>query len=245
MILTRKTDEQKSKYLSDLFKKVYIDDIVERNSLRGDNIMEDLVNILASGIGSLTNPTKLANTFASNGRGNVSDKTISAYINYLMDAFLIQKAERYDIKRKKYITSPFKYYFSDVGLRNARLNFRQQEENHILENIIYNELVIRGFNVDVGVVEHMEKTLEGKRANKKYEVDFVCNRGSQRYYIQSAFSIPDQEKMRQEQQALVYTGDFKKKIIIVRDAIKPWHSENGILIMGIWDFLLNSNSLEF
>lgn len=166
MILTRKTDEQKSKYLSDLFKKVYIDDIVERNSLRGDNIMEDLVNILASGIGSLTNPTKLANTFASNGRGNVSDKTISAYINYLMDAFLIQKAERYDIKRKKYITSPFKYYFSDVGLRNARLNFRQQEENHILENIIYNELVIRGFNVDVGVVEHMEKTSEGKRANK-------------------------------------------------------------------------------
>lgn len=245
MILTRKTDEQKSKYLSDLFKKVYIDDIVERNSLRGDNIMEDLVNILASGIGSLTNPTKLANTFASNGRGNVSDKTISSYINYLMDAFLIQKAERYDIKRKKYITSPFKYYFSDVGLRNVRLNFRQQEENHIMENIIYNELVIRGFNVDVGVVEHMEKTSEGKRANKKYEVDFVCNRGSQRYYIQSAFSIPDQEKMRQEQQSLVYTGDFFKKIIIVRDAIKPWHSENGILIMGIWDFLLNSNSLEF
>lgn len=245
MILTRKTDEQKSKYLSDLFKKVYIDDIVERNSLRGDNIMEDLVNILASGIGSLTNPTKLANTFASNGRGNVSDKTISSYINYLMDAFLIQKAERYDIKGKKYITSPFKYYFSDVGLRNARLNFRQQEENHIMENIIYNELVIRGFNVDVGVVEHMEKTSEGKRANKKYEVDFVCNRGSQRYYIQSAFSIPDQEKMRQEQQSLVYTGDFFKKIIIVRDAIKPWHSENGILIMGIWDFLLNSNSLEF
>lgn len=143
MILTCKTDEQKSKYLSDLFKKVYIDDIVERNSLRGDNIMEDLVNILASGIGSLTNPTKLANTFASNGRGNVSDKTISSYINYLMDAFLIQKAERYDIKEKKYITSPFKYYFSDVGLRNARLNFRQQEENHIMENIIYNELVIR------------------------------------------------------------------------------------------------------
>lgn len=245
MILTRKTDEQKSKYLSDLFKKVYIDDIVERNSLRGDNIMEDLVNILASGIGSLTNPTKLANTFASNGRGNVSDKTISSYINYLMDAFLIQKAERYDIKRKKHITSPFKYYFSDVGLRNARLSFRQQEENHIMENIIYNELVIRGFNVDVGVVEHMEKNLEGKRTNKKYKVDFVCNRGSQRYYIQSAFSIPDQEKMRQEQQSLVYTGDFFKKIIIVRDAIKPWHSENGILIMGIWDFLLNSNSLEF
>lgn len=245
LILTRRTDEQKSKYLTDLFQKVYIDDIVERNSLRGDNIMENLVNVLASSIGSLTNPSKLANTFASNGMGNVSDKTISTYIGYLMDAFLISKAERYDIKGKKYIASPFKYYFSDVGLRNARLNFRQQEENHIMENIIYNELLVRGFNVDVGVVEHAEKNSDGKRINKKYEVDFICNRGSQRYYIQSAFSIPDQAKMEQEQHSLIYTGDFFKKIIVVKDIIKPWHNENGILIVGIQDFLLNPNSLEF
>lgn len=245
LILSRKTDEQKSKYLTDLFKKVYIDDIVERNNLRGDTIMESLVNILASSIGSLTNPLKLANTFASNGMGNVSDKTISTYIEYLMDAFLIEKAERYNIKGKKYISSPFKYYFTDVGLRNARLNFRQQEENHIMENIIYNELLIRGFNVDVGVVEHMEKTPAGKRAVKRYEVDFVCNRGSQRYYIQSAFSMPNREKMQQEQNSLIYTGDFFKKIIVAKDVIKPWHNEEGILIMGLQDFLLNANSLEF
>lgn len=245
LILTRRTDEQKSKYLTDLFQKVYIDDIIERNRLRGDNIMENLVNILASSIGSLTNPAKLANTFASNGMGNVSDKTINSYIGYLMDAFLISKAERYDIKGKKYIASPFKYYFSDVGLRNARLNFRQQEENHIMENIIYNELLVRGFNVDVGVVEHTEKNSDGKKISKKYEVDFICNRGSQRYYIQSAFSIPDQAKMEQEQHSLIYTGDFFKKIIVVKDVIKPWHNENGILIVGIQDFLLDSNSLEF
>lgn len=244
LILTRKTDEQKSKYLTDLFQKVYIDDIVERNNLRGNNIMETLVNILASSIGSLTNPTKLANTFVSNGMGSVSDKTISSYIGYLIDAFLIEKAERYDIKGKKYIASPYKYYFSDVGLRNARLNFRQQEENHIMENIIYNELLIRGFNVDVGIVEHIEKLPNGKRSVKRYEVDFVCNRGSQRYYIQSAFSMPDNEKMQQEQNSLIYTGDFFKKIIVVKDVIKPWHNDNGILIMGIQDFLLNPNSLE-
>lgn len=245
LVLTRKTDEQKSKYLIDLFKKVYIDDIIERNGLRSDLMMESLVNILASSVGSLTNPSKLARTFASKGMSNVSDKTISSYIDYLIDAFLIERAERYDVKGKKYIASPYKYYFADVGLRNARLNFRQQEENHIMENIIYNELLVRGFNVDVGVVEHPEKTSDGKRTVKKYEVDFVCNRGSQRYYIQSAFSIPDQEKMLQEQKSLIYTGDFFKKIIIVRDAIKPWHNENGILIMGIQDFLLKPNSLEF
>lgn len=244
LILTRKTPEQKSKYLIDLFQKVYLDDIVERNHLRGDNVMDNLVNILASNIGSLTNPNKLANTFASNGMGNISDKTISSYISYLMDAFLISKAERYDVKGKKYISSPFKYYFTDIGLRNARLNFRQQEENHIMENIIYNELLIRGFNVDVGIVEHMEKTKAGKRTLKKYEVDFVCNRGNQRYYIQSAFSIPDKEKEEQEQHSLLYTGDFFKKIIVVRDHIIPWHNDNGILIIGLKDFLLKENSLE-
>lgn len=244
LILTRNTPEQKSKYLIDLFQKVYLDDIVDRNHLRGDNIMEHLVDILASDIGSLTNPNKLANTFTSSGYGNVSDKTISSYISYLTDAFLISKAVRYNVKGKKYISSPLKYYFTDIGLRNARLNFRQQEENHIMENIIYNELLIRGFNVDVGVVEHMDKTADGKRTLKKYEVDFVCNRGNQRYYIQSAFSMPDKEKEKQEQRPLIYTGDFFKKIIVVKDPIIPWHNENGILIIGLKDFLLKENSLE-
>lgn len=179
LILNRKTDELKSKYLIDLCKELYLKDIEDRYNLRGDNVMATLVNILASAVGSLTNPTKLANTFRSNGI-NVSDKTIGAYIVYLMDAFFISKAERYDIKGKKYISSPFKYYFTDVGLRNARLNFRQQEENHIMENFIYNELLIRGFNVDVGVVEHSERDDNGKVIRKRLEVDFVCNRGNQR-----------------------------------------------------------------
>ena len=243
LILSRKTDEQKSKYLSDLFLKVYLDDIIERNQLRGDAIMDNLVNVLASSVGSLTNPTKLANTFASSGMGHVSDKTIGSYIGYLQDAFLIEKAERYDVKGKKHIGSPFKYYFTDVGLRNARLNFRQQEENHIMENIIYNELLIRGFNVDVGIVEHPEKR-DGKRVLSRYEVDFVCNKGSQRYYIQSAFSMPTEEKLAQEQRSLLLTGDFFKKIIVTKDAAKPWHNENGVLLLNVQDFLLNANSLE-
>lgn len=244
LILTRKTPEQKSKYLIDLMQKVYLDDIIERNQLRGSTIMENLVNILASSIGSLTNPNKLANTFTSNGMGNISDKTISSYIDYLMDSFLISRAERYDVKGKKYISSPYKYYFTDIGLRNARLNFHQQEETHIMENIIYNELLIRGFNVDVGIVEHVESDSDGKRRAKKYEIDFVCNRGNQRYYIQSAFSMPDQEKAEQEQRSLIYTNDFFKKIIVVKDNIVPWHNELGILIIGLKDFLLKNNSLE-
>ena len=205
--------------------------------------MATLVNILASAVGSLTYPTKLANTFRSNGI-NVSDKTIGAYIVYLMDAFFISKAERYDIRGKKYIASPFKYYFTDVGLRNAQLNFRQQEEKHIMENIIYNELLIRGFNVDVGVVEHSERDDNGKVIRKRLEVDFVCNRGSQRYYIQSAFSIPDSDKMEQEKDSLVRIGDSFKKIIVVKDRIKLWRNEEGIVVMGIMDFLLNPNSLD-
>ena len=243
LILSRKTDELKSKYLSDLCKELYLKDIEERHKLRGDNVMDVLVNILASAVGSLTNPTKLANTFSSNGI-HVSDKTIGVYIGYLLDAFFINKAERYDIKGKKYIASPYKYYFTDVGLRNARLNFRQQEENHIMENIIYNELLVRGLNVDVGVVEHSERDGRGKLVRKKLEVDFVCNRGSQRYYIQSAFAIPDREKMQQEQKSLVHIGDSFKKIIVVKDRIKLWRNEEGIVVMGIMDFLLNPNSLE-
>ena len=243
LILNRKTDELKSKYLIDLCKELYLKDIEDRHNLRGDNVMAALVNILASAVGSLTNPTKLANTFCSNGI-NVSDKTIGTYIVYLMDAFFISKAERYDIKGKKYIASPFKYYFTDVGLRNARLNFRQQEENHIMENIIYNELLIRGFNVDVGVVEHSERDDNGKIIRKRLEVDFVCNRGNQRYYIQSAYAIPDSDKMKQEQNSLVRIGDSFKKIIVVKDRIKLWRNEEGIVVMGIIDFLLNPNSLD-
>lgn len=243
LILSRKTDELKSRYLIDLCRELYLKDIEERHKLRGDHVMDTLVNILASAVGSLTNPTKLANTFKSNGIP-VSDKTIGVYIGYLLDAFFINKAERYDIKGKKYIASPFKYYFTDIGLRNARLNFRQQEENHIMENIIFNELLVRGFNVDVGVVERSERDENGKAIRKKLEVDFVCNRGNQRYYIQSAFAIPDNNKMQQEQKSLVHIGDSFKKIIVVKDRIKLWRNDEGIVIMGIMDFLLNPNSLE-
>lgn len=243
LILSRKSDELKSKYLIDLCRELYLKDIEDRYKLRGDNVMASLVKILASAVGSLTNPTKLANTFGSNGI-NVSDKTIGIYIEYLLDAFFISKAERYDIKGKKYIASPFKYYFTDLGLRNAQLNFRQQEENHIMENIIYNELLVRGFNVDVGVVEHSERDENGKVVRKRLEVDFVCNRGNQRYYIQSAFAIPDSSKMHQEQNSLTRIGDSFKKIIVVKDRIKLWRNEEGIVIMGILDFLLNPNSLE-
>ena len=243
LILSRKTDELKSGYLTTLCQELYLKDIINRYNLRGDNIMPALLNILASAVGSLTNPTKLANAFNSNGI-HVSDKTIGTYIAYLLDAFFINKAERYDIKGKRYIASPYKYYFTDVGLRNAQLNFRQQEENHIMENIIYNELLVRGFNVDVGVVEHAERNEEGKVVRRRLEVDFVCNLGSRRYYIQSAFAIPNREKMEQEQNSLVRIDDSFKKIIVVKDRIKLWHNEKGIVIMGIMAFLLNPNSLD-
>ncbi len=243
LILSRKSDELKSGYLAGLCRELYLKDIENRYSLRGDNIMPVLLNILASATGSLTNPTKLANTFRSNGI-TASDKTIATYIGCLQDAFFISRAERYDIKGKRYIASPFKYYFTDTGLRNAQLNFRQQEENHIMENILYNELLIRGYNVDVGIVEHSERNAEGKVVRKRLEVDFVCNKGSRRYYVQSAFSIPDREKMEQEQNALVRIDDSFKKIIVVRDNIKLWRNEKGIVIMGIMDFLLNQDSLD-
>ena len=243
LILNRKTDELKSRYLIDLCRELYLKDIEDRNNLRGDNVMSTLLNILASAVGSLTNPTKLANTFATNGIPT-TDKTISTYIGYLQDAFFISKAERYDIKGKKYIASPFKYYFTDVGLRNAQLNFRQQEENHIMENIIYNELLVRGFNVDVGVVEVSERDGNGKAVRRHLEVDFICNQGNKRYYIQSAFAIPDREKMQQEQNSLVHIPDSFKKIIVVKDNVKLWRNEKGIVVMGIMDFLLKADSLD-
>lgn len=242
-LLSFETDEEKIEYLNDLFNNTYIKDIIERNNLHGDITIDTLVNVLASSIGSLNNPTKIAKTFVSNGI-KITDKTISIYINYLVDAFLIRKASRYDIKGRKYINSPFKYYYTDIGLRNARLNFLKQEQTHIMENIIYNELIMRGFNVDVGIIEHSIKNDDGKRIKKNFEVDFVCNKGSQRYYIQSAFSIHDVEKMAQEQASLDYINDSFKKIIITQDRIKLWRNEKGYVIMNILDFLLKENSLE-
>ncbi len=242
-ILSCVTEEQKTQYLNDLFENVYIKDVVERNNLHNNSNLETLVSILASCVGSLSNPKKLADTFTSNGI-KISEPTVKSYIEYLMHSFLINKAERYDIKGKKYIDSPFKYYFVDSGLRNARLNFRQQEENHIMENIIYNELLIRGYSVDVGIVYTRKKDKNGKQSQVATEVDFVCNKGSQRYYIQSAFSIPDEDKMNQEQASLVHIDDHFKKIIVVKDNIRLWRNEKGVLIINILDFLLNPNSLD-
>ncbi|MCD7784013.1 MAG: ATP-binding protein [Oscillospiraceae bacterium] len=237
-ILSMQKPELKSQYLVTLCHELYFKDIEDRNNLKGDQVMETLVKILASSIGSLTNPSKLANTFMSHGI-STTDKTISSYIGYLIGAFFINRAERFDIKGKKYIASPFKYYFTDIGLRNAQLNFRQQEATHIMENVIYNELLIRGFNVDVGVVPINE---DGAR--KQLEVDFVCNLSSKRYYIQSAYSLPDQEKLMQEQRSLEYTGDFFKKIIITGDNTSTHYTDDGLLIMNLFDFLLNQNSLD-
>ena len=243
-ILSRKTEEAKSTYLNNLFENTYINDIVERNHIQKDDKLNSIINMIASSIGSLTNPNKIENTFKSNNISDITIPTINNYLNYLIDAFLINKAERFDIRGKKYISTPSKYYFTDVGLRNARLNFRQQEETHLMENVIYNELLVRGYNVDVGVVEINEENKEGKKIRKQIEVDFVCNQGSKRYYVQSAFAIPDKEKMRQEQRPFNYIQDSFKKIIVVRENIKLWRNEEGTVIMGIEEFLLNKNSLD-
>lgn len=243
-VTTIKTAEEKSKYLTTLFRNTYIRDIIERHNLKGDIVMDTLVDILASDTATLTNPTKLANSFVSRSI-KTNANTISAYIDYLIDAFIISKTQRYDIKGRKYIGSPFKYYFEDIGLRNARLNFRQIEPTHAMENILYNELVMRGFNVDIGVVEKYTKNSAGQNTVILLEVDFVCNKGSQRYYVQSAYSIPDSEKMKQEQASLDRIDDSFKKVIVVQDNVAPWHNEKGYLIINILDFLLNPNSLEF
>lgn len=239
-----KDSEEKSQYLNDLFKNTYINDIIERNKIQREDILEIIINMLSSSVGSLTNPKKLCDTFISKGYNDINRNTINSYMNYLQDAFLINKVERYDIKGKKYITTPSKYYFTDVGLRNARLNFRQQEEDHLMENIIYNELLVRGYNVDVGVIERFEKDSTDKTIRKQLEVDFVCNQSSKRYYIQSAFAIPNKEKMEQEQKSLINIDDSFKKIIIVKDDINLWRNEEGILIISLEEFLLNPNSLD-
>lgn len=242
-LILKKTDEEKIKYLKDLINNTYIKDVIERNNIKKNTVIDSLINILASSIGSLTNPTKLANTFKSNGI-KVTDVTLSNYINMLKDSFIIEQAERYDIKGKKYINSPFKYYFTDIGLRNSRINYRQQEQTHIMENIIYNELIIRGFAVDVGIIEHTIRDKEKKQKQIQLEVDFVCNKGMNKYYIQSAFSIPNEEKMNQETSSLDKINDSFKKIIVTQDFSKPWKTEKGYLIINIIDFLLDSNSLD-
>lgn len=244
LILSMETVEDKVEYLTSLFQKVYLSDIVERNKVRNKDELDELVDILASAIGSLTNPSKLAKTFKSVKGKVISDKTLKTYIDYLIDAFLISKAKRFDIKGKRYIGSPAKYYFEDIGLRNARLNFRQVEITHIMENIIYNELRIRGYKVDVGLVEHYSTGKDGKRQKKQLEVDFVATKGSEKYYIQSAFAMNNEEKIAQEQRSLVHISDSFKKIIIVADNIKVRRNEEGITTMGLRNFLLDENSLN-
>lgn len=237
LCLSMETQEDKAKYLTNLFETTYLADIISRNNLRGNAEIGELTNILASSIGSLTNPLKLSNTFGSVKNVKLSANTISTYIDYLQDAYLIEKAIRYDIKGKKYINTPAKYYFVDIGLRNARLSFRQQEYTHIMENIIYNELRLRGYSVDVGVVENITKE-NGTSTRKKFEVDFVVNIGDRRYYIQSAYNIPNQEKMVQEQASLLAINDAFRKIIIVNQPVLSGYNEKGILIIALQDFLL-------
>lgn len=244
LVLGFETADQKSDFLKSLFEETYISDITGRNNIRNKAELEELLNILSSAIGSLTNPSKLSATFKSVKNKSISKDTIIKYIDYLRDSFLIDSAIRYDIKGKKYINTPSKYYFTDLGLRNARLNFRQVEETHVMENIIFNELKVRGYNVDVGVVVMNEVDKNGKKIRKQLEVDFICNKGSKRFYIQSAYALPDKEKMEQEQRSLVNTGDGFKKIIITKDAVAPLYNEEGILVMSVYDFLLNPDSME-
>lgn len=239
-----KTEEQKINYLTKLFKETYLKDIIERHHIEKSQELEDLVNILASAIGSLTNVPKIESAFKSVIQSNISANTIRQYIEYLEDAFVINKANRYDVKGRRYIGTPLKYYFEDVGLRNARLGFRQIEETHIMENIVYNELRSRGYSVDVGVVEKRGLNQEGKTERVYLEIDFIANLGSKRYYIQSAFSMSTEEKRMQEKASLVNVNDSFKKIILVKDIINVMRDENGITTMSIYDFLLKENSLE-
>ena len=240
-ILMEKDDQAKTAYLDRLNKEIYVKDINERYNIRNGEGMEELMKVLASAIGSLTNAQKVSDTFSSNGIKGITMPTIANYLVYLQESFIVQKAERYDIKGRKYISTPSKYYYSDMGLRNAFLNFRQYEETHIMENVIYNELIYRGYNVDVGVVEVRS---DDKKKKKQLEVDFVANQGNKRYYIQSAFALPDQEKMDQEQASLIKISDSFKKIIVVNSNTPVWRNDQGILVMNLYDFLLNEDSLD-
>lgn len=244
LTVTMKTEEQKISYLTNLFKETYLKNIIERHHIEKTQELEDLVNILASAIGSLTNPPKIEATFKSTIQSTISLNTIRQYIEHLEDAFIINKANRYNVKGRKYIGTPLKYYFEDVGLRNARLGFRKVEETHLMENIIYNELRSRGYTVDVGVVEKRGTDENGKEYKNQLEIDFVANLGSKRYYIQSAFSMPTEEKRIQEKASLVNVNDSFKKIIVVKDVVNVTRDEDGITTMSIYDFLLKENSLE-
>ena len=244
LAITLSTHEEKSRYLKDLFDRTYIKDVLERHDIKKDSeVLETLLDILASGVGSLTNPGKLSNTFKSERQISIKSETVEKYIGYFEDAFLIQKAARYDVKGRKYIGTPSKYYYTDPGLRNARLNFRQLEETHIMENIIYNDLIRRDMDVDVGVVEYNTKDSNGKKIRKQLEVDFVVNKGFKRFYIQSALSISDPEKKDQEIASLKRIPDSFSKIVVVKDYLKPWQDENGITYIGIEQFLLDESLL--
>lgn len=241
-ILSFNVVPKKINYLQNVALATFVRDVIERHRVKNVAEIEELLQILASSIGAPCNPTRIANTFKSSKHVNVSNKTINNYISYFLDAFVIEKAQRYDVKGRKYINSLSKYYFTDIGVRNALVGFRQVEESHIMENVIYNELLIRGYSVDVGVVEKRISGVEGSR--QSFEVDFVANQGSQRYYIQSALYIPDAAKMAQETASLKNINDMFKKIVIVKDNIEPWHDDDGILFLGLYDFLLKGNALE-
>ncbi len=243
-VLMCQTDDQKAKYLKSLFEETYVRDIKDRYGIRRDDDLEELINIMASGIGALTNPNKLANTFHSEKKSTISYDTVKTYIDYLCDAFLVEKSTRYDLKGKRYINSPFKYYFMDLGLRNARINFRQYERSHLMENAVYNEMRARGFSVDVGAVPTLGMMPDGSRRRAVLEVDFVCNLGSKRYYIQSAYRMESEDKVRQERASLLKLDDSFKKIIVIGEECPVTRDEMGITTMGIYDFLLNKNSLD-
>ena len=243
-VLDYPTVERKIEYLKSLFKKTYLTDIKERYKIKNDDDLEELIDIVASSIGGLTNPSKLENTFQTVKHSNITHTTIKSYLDMLQDVFLIERSVRYDIKGRKYIDTPAKYYFSDLGLRNARINFRQYEETHLMENLIYNELRLRGMSVDVGVVVKNEKDANGVSVRKQYEVDFVCNQGSQRYYIQSALRLPSEEKREQEVRSLKSINDSFRKFVITEDLISRYHDNEGITYMNIYEFLLDENSLQ-
>lgn len=244
-VTSLETHEEKSRYLKDLFDRTYIKDVLERHEIKNDAaVLSILLDILASGIGSLTNPTRLSNTFKSERQIAIGSETIEKYIGYFEEAFLIEKAVRYDIKGRKYIGTPAKYYYTDLGLRNVRLGFRQLEETHIMENVLYNDLIRRGMDVDIGVVEYNTKDSAGKKIRKQLEVDFVVNKGEKRFYIQSALSIADPEKKEQEIASLKRIPDSFSKIVVVRDYLNPWQDENGIVYLGIEQFLLNEDILK-
>jgi hypothetical protein len=245
LVLLQRSDEAKMNYLSGQLNNVYINDVIERNGIQNQTELGVLLEIISSSIGSLVNPLKLSHTFKSVANSSVSDKTIAKYLQYLQDAFILEKAMRFDVKGKKYMATPSKYYFTDIGIRNAVVNFRQNEETHIMENVIYIELRMRGFHVDIGIVEGKEKQAEGKYEKKRWEIDFVANKGNNKYYIQSALNMDLTEKREQEERSLLRVNDGFKKIIVVRDDIKPYRNDNGVFTIGLFDFLLNADSLDW